>query len=300
MSPVTQSSTPVFVGIGEILWDLFPSGRRFGGAPANFACHAAALGCRAAMISAVGQEELGDLAVASLAEHRVDTSLVTQLADLPTGMVRIAIDQDGVATYQFGENEAWDHLAWGDQLGRLAAQTDCVCFGTLSQRSNSSRETIQRFVAEVPDQALRVFDINLRPPPVEEDVIVRSLELANVLKLNHEELPFLASLFGMEGNEVEQMQGLARRFELQLVALTRGADGAILVSGEEVSENPGMEVEVQDTVGAGDAFTAAMALGWLRGEELDAINRFAVRIAGYVCSQSGATPVLPDKILDQA
>jgi fructokinase len=285
------------VGLGEILWDVFPDGPRFGGAPANFACHAAALGGRAWMVSAVGTDQLGDSAIETLQRHRVATGCVARLADYPTGQVQVAVNGQGQPRYMFGDDEAWDHLAWGNQLAELAGRTDAVCFGTLGQRSRASRHLIQRFVGTISGSALRVCDINLRPPFVDNHVVDDSLQLANVLKLNDDELSALASRYGLSGSAADQMGQLQRHFELRLVALTRGERGSILRQGDRVSELSGMQVVVKDTVGAGDAFTAAITLGLLTGRELEAIHRHAAHVAAFVCTQSGATPALPDALI---
>jgi fructokinase len=281
------------VGLGEILWDVFPDGPRFGGAPANFACHAAQLGATAHMVSAIGPDELGVKALKALEDKGVNTSRVAR-SEFPTGVVNVELDAAGKASYQFAMNTAWDHLEWRDDWKQLTDQTAAVCFGTLGQRSESSRRAIQRFVeATSSATAFRIFDINLRPPFHTDEIILESLALANVLKLNDDELPILARLCGLEGAEVELMQALADRYQLRVVAVTRGHQGAVLCRGKEVSEFPGVSTTVKDTVGAGDSFTAALAMGLLENHALDAINQRACRIAAYVCSQSGGTPLIP-------
>ncbi len=278
------------------MWDVFPSGPRFGGAPANYASHAASLGANSRMISSVGRDELGARALKSLRELGVDTSAVQQ-GDFPTGAVHIELDAEGKASYDFLDNTAWDHLEWTAELEQLSAKTDAVCFGTLGQRSPQSQQTIRRFVSATPASCLRIFDVNLRPPYYSDDAIFESLKIANVLKLNDEELPILANLCELSGNDREVMQSLSQRFDLQLVALTRGAHGALLIRGFEVSDHAGVATQVVDTVGAGDAFTAAMTVGLLAGMDLDRVNERASQVATYVCSQAGATPRLPDSIV---
>ena len=288
----------IIVGLGEILWDVFPDGPRFGGAPANFACSAAALsrpGVRVWMASCVGRDELGDRAMDSLREKSVDTACVAR-ADQPTGQVLVQLDTEGSARYEFAAETAWDNFQWTDELGRLAARTRACCFGTLGQRSAISRRTIQSFVSKMPATALRIFDVNLRPPFFSDSVILESLSLANVLKLNEEELPVLASLGEISGTPVEIMQRLADRYALRCVALTRGAEGAILVRKDTVSHQAGVSAHVVDTVGAGDAFTATLALGMLEGRDLPSINRSACQVAAFVCSQPGATPKIPAEL----
>jgi fructokinase len=284
------------VGIGELLWDLFPEGARFGGAPVNFACHAAALGASVHVVTGVGNDELGRQAVEALQSHGVNPDAVAICERAPTGTVHVAVDVAGKAAFTFAPDVAWDHLQWSERFARLAAACDAVCFGTLGQRSAESRETIQRFVGATPAASLRVFDINLRPPFFSEEAIRESLALASVLKLNDDELPILAAMCGATGSEVEVLAQLARQFDLQLVALTRGPRGAILMRGGEISEARGVPVAVKDTVGAGDAFTAALVLGLLRSDPLDEINHRACAVAAYVCSQAGATPPLPEAL----
>lgn len=284
------------IGLGELLWDLFPDGPRFGGAPVNFSCHAAALGANVSAVTSVGNDDLGRQAVQALKTHGVKTDGVALCTSTPTGTVAVTVDAAGKATFRFAPDVAWDHLEWSATLERLAGGCHAVCFGTLAQRSPQSRQTIQRFVRETPTTALRIFDINLRPPCYEETSIRESLGLANVLKLNDDELPILAAICGVSGTDAEIMTRLAKLYDLDVVALTRGPHGAILLRGGETSETPGVSVAVKDTVGAGDAFTAAMALGLLRHDPLDTIDRRACAVAAYVCSCSGATPELPAAI----
>ncbi len=287
---------PKIAAVGEILWDLLPDGAQFGGAPANFAHHAAALGADVSMVSAVGDDSLGHQAIEILKAAGLDVSHVSICRDHPTGAVDVSIDGHGQPTYQFHPDNAWDHLPWSDRLLELAGQVDAVCFGTLGQRSEQSRQTIQQFLRATPESSLRVFDVNLRPPFYDDQQIDQSLKLANVLKLNDEELTQLCEMYDTDGSEIQRAQQLAERFRFRLVAVTRGQRGGLLVYGDEVSEVESQAVEIQDTVGAGDAFTAAVTLGMLQGVELDEINHAACRIAEYVCSQAGATPNVPSEL----
>lgn len=291
---------PVVVGLGETLWDVFPDGPRLGGAPLNFSCSSAELAQSAAqvfMVSCIGDDELGRQALDSIAAHGVDVHCM-QTVDRPTGQVLIELDSERAARYRFAEDSAWDHLAWNDSLRRLAADCSAVCFGTLGQRSERSRNTIETFVKETPEPTLRILDVNLRDPFFNDDVIVQSLALANILKLNDEELPLLARLCGASGSDTEIMRQLAERFQFRCVALTRGADGAILVQGDDVSDLPGIQVDVVDTVGAGDAFTAALTLGLLAGRDIEEVNRHAITVASYVCSRPGATMSFPADLFE--
>lgn len=290
---------PTLVGLGEILWDLFPDGPRFGGAPANFACTAAELGARVAtveMVSAVGTDPLGDQALAALRQHGVQVGGVPQL-DRPTGIVLVELDPRGQGTYTFASNTAWDNLAWSPTLADLASRTSLVCFGTLGQRAAPSRETIRRFVQATPATTWRLLDINLRPPHWSPAVVRESLPLANAVKLNDQELAELSPLLDLTGPEPLRLEQLLRRYGLQLVALTRGERGSVLLSASgERSELPGELVTLADTVGAGDAFSAALALGLVLGHSLEEMHRRASRVAAYVCTQSGATPGIPSEL----
>jgi fructokinase len=288
---------PTVVGIGEILWDVFPDGPRFGGAPANFACSVAQLcggGMDVHLAGGVGRDDLGRRAIELLQTRGVDTSFVS-LVDRPTGQVLVELDPAGHASYEFAADAAWDNVACSDKLNQLATRANAVCFGTLGQRSEISRETIQRFLRATRPDCLRILDINLRPPFWNKEIVLQSLELANVLKLNDTELASLADLLGWKSAGDELLDQLMDGFSLQLVALTHGADGAVIRSAlGQHSELPGQPIAVADTVGAGDAYTAVLAIGSLNGIPLETINAWAIRVAAFVCSQPGATPHLPD------
>lgn len=291
-----STSGAIIVGLGEVLWDVFPDGPRFGGAPANYACHAASLGADSYMVSAVGRDELGDRAWHTLGGLNVNTSCV-QRNDYPTGAVHVQLDAEGKASYEFLANTAWDHLVWTDELAELAARADAVCFGTLGQRSSETQQTIRRFVESTRSSCVRIFDINLRPPFYSDATILESLAIANIVKLNDDELPVVAKLCGCTGSDRDVMKALVKQFDLRLVALTRGSQGALLVQGDEVSDHPGVATSVVDTVGAGDSFTAMLTVGLLSRLDLDTVNDLASRVAAYVCSKAGATPRLPSDLL---
>ncbi len=288
----------IVVGLGEVLWDLLPSGPRFGGAPANFACSVAELSAATTsvyMLSSVGQDALGRRAIESLEQHRVASKYISQTS-YPTGTVDVHLSEQGIASYQFAENTAWDHLSWSPSLSDLATKTDAVCFGTLGQRSTSSQSTILRFLEEQKPSALRVFDVNLRSPFYSDEIISHSLERSNVLKLNDEELPVVSELCGLSGSPESLLRQLAERYQLHAVALTRGPRGALLLRGSEIDDNPGQSAKVADTIGAGDAYTAALVLGLLDDQSTATINQRGCRVASYVCEQSGATPRIPREI----
>lgn len=292
---MTQSAYRV-VGIGEVLWDVFPDGKQLGGAPANFAFHARALGAQAAIVSAVGQDPLGDEILERIASQGLPVYCVAVDPDARTGTVSVTLSASGSPTFVIHENVAWDRLAVTTPAGTVVAQADAVCFGTLAQRDERARGTIRTLLQHTLPTCVRVFDINLRQHFYSAEIIEFSLHVADVLKINDEELPVVARLFGLAGDVREQILALARHFDLSAVALTRGAGGSLLYAHGQWADHPGAPAQVVDTVGAGDSFTAAMTLGLLAGWDLELIARRANELAAYVCSQAGATPPLPDSI----
>jgi fructokinase len=291
----------VIAGIGEVLWDVYPDAARFGGAPANFASHAAALGAEAWMASAVGVDELGDRALATLETAGVRCGTMARDRDHDTGQVVVTLDPSGRASYRFATDSAWDHLEWSIALESLALRCDAVCFGTLGQRSPTSRATIQRFVRTTPPAALRMFDVNLRQHFFDQATIQSSLEIASAVKLNEDELPIVAGLCEIGGSTPREMlREMVERYGFRLAALTCGADGALLIAGNEESTCPAVPARIVDTVGAGDAFTATLVPDFLRGLPLAEINRHANAVASFVCSQAGAVMNLPDYLVQWA
>jgi fructokinase len=289
---------PIIVGLGEVLWDLLPAGKQLGGAPANFAFHAQQLGARGVVVSAVGRDALGEEIKARLEQLGVSSKL--HISDLPTGTVSVKLDAAGVPSYVIHQPVAWDEMRDAGEGKDLAARTDVVCFGSLAQRSLTSRATIHAFLAATRrDQCLRVFDINLRQDFYSELVIRESLDMTGVFKLNDQELPVVAGLLGLPADEATFAESLLSRLpSLRVIALTRGPHGSALFTRDETNQHPGVPATLADTVGAGDAFTATLAIGLLRGEPLDRINAAANRVAAYVCSQHGATPKLPAELLE--
>jgi fructokinase len=284
------------VGIGEVLWDLLLTGPQLGGAPANFAYHAHALGAEAHVITRVGSDDQGREILRRFRDMGLRHGAVQIDERAPTGTATVALSGNGLAHFTIQENVAWDYLVADEKAITLASSADAICFGSLAQRSESSRNAIQKLVASSPAQALRVFDVNLRQRFYTREVIERSLQLANVLKLNDDELPTLAAMFNLTGSTENQMESLARTFGLKVVALTLGANGSLLYQDLEDtrwSDCVSVPVKVVDTVGAGDSFTAALVLGLLTKMDLDEINAVANAVARYVCSQAGATPELP-------
>jgi fructokinase len=277
------------VALGELLWDLFPDGRHLGGAPANVARHARSLGADAVLVSRVGRDALGEEAVDLLRAAGFPTEAIQRDASAPTGTAGVSLDGEGQPCFAIRADAAWDRLEADGAARRAVADADAICFGTLARRAPAARRSIQELLAGSRPDALRVLDVNRRPPFGSPELIEGALRSANVVKLSEEELGFL----GLAGGVRDQIAGLARRFGLRLVALTRGAEGSLLYSGGDWSDQPGLPVRVRDAVGAGDAFTAALTLGLLRGLPLDDLNRRSNELAAYVCTQPGATPRLP-------
>jgi fructokinase len=285
-----------FIGIGEVLWDLLPAGRQLGGAPANFAYHARALGAEAWVVSRVGRDEAGRDLLRRLEQLGLRTDTVEEDPAAPTGTVTVEVGPDGQPHFTIHENVAWDRIA-GEEGGRRAvAAADAVCFGTLGQRGEVSRRSIRALLRAAPAGSLRILDVNLREDHYSREVIEESLALASVLKVNETELARLAEMFGLPDDERGRVAELAGRFRLRAVAYTGGGGGSLLHCEGRWSERPGQPVKLADTVGAGDSFTAALALGLLAGWPLDEVHRRASEVAAYVCSQPGGTPELPDEL----
>lgn len=282
-------------GIGEILWDMLPQGKKLGGAPANFSYHFSALGGHGLPVSRIGNDKLGREALETLKSHGLDTGHISIDPSRPTGRVDVRVDAAGVASYTFPDKVAWDHLAIGPDDLELASSLDAVCFGTLAQRGEKSRNAIREFLRYA-KKALKIFDINLRGSFFSKELISRSLELADVLKINDEELAVVSRMFSLGRKKRNALRSLIKDFGLELAVLTRGHAGSLILSMDEESDMPGKEVDVADTVGAGDAFTAAMALARLSGMGLGEINAYASRVAAFVCTQHGAMPEMPEHL----
>ena len=279
------------MGLGELLWDLLPTGKQLGGAPANFAYITSLLGDEGIPISRLGQDALGEEAMLRLRELGLPTAFIQEDPDYLTGTVQVDVDATGQPRFEISESVAWDFLEWTPQWQRLAQQADAVCFGSLAQRSEQSRSTIRKFVLASQPNSVRIFDVNLRQNFYTAHIIAESMKLATVVKVNHEELPKIMHLFELEHrSEEDSARRLLSLHDLKLFCVTRGDNGSLLVSHDQCSEHPGFEVKVADTVGAGDAFTAALVHGFLRGTPLAQINEHANRVGAWVASQSGATP----------
>ncbi len=285
---------PKVLSCGEVLWDLFPEGARFGGASANFAFHAALQGAHLTLLSAVGQDARGDEALSILESFGIDTTLVQRLSGVQTGSVGVKLDAVGKPSFEIHANAAWDMIAWTDAVAARIGEVDAVYFGSLSQRGEISKATILQGLEVAKARGIaRVLDINLRKPFYDKILIAESIARASILKLSDDELPEVATACGiaLKENPEDTLRGLLVKFELEIVVMTRGAEGALLVSSTQVISQPGIPTLVKDTVGAGDSFTAAFIIGFLRKESLDHVLQKACETASAVCAQSGAVPI---------
>ena len=280
------------VGIGELLWDVFPDGRVLGGAPANFAYHASQFGFEGCAVSAVGNDALGREILDTLSEKGLKHMVAC--VDYPTGTVQVTLDRNGVPQYEICEGVAWDNIPFTAEMEGLAADCAAVCFGTLAQRSEVSRATINRFLDLVPAGACRIFDINLRQHYYDREVISDSLRKSNILKINDDEVAAVARLFGMTGMTEQQVcMRLLEEYGLGMVIETKGAAGSWVFTAGETSYIDTPRVDVADTVGAGDSFTGAFIAVLLSGGSLRRAHRSAVDVSAYVCTQKGAMPAIP-------
>jgi fructokinase len=298
------------LGLGELLWDVLPEGPQLGGAPANFSVMAGRLGDHAVLLSRIGRDDLGRMALDRLEPLPVDTSFVETDPAHETGTVTVYFES-GQPHYTIHQPAAWDFLELSDEWVGLAERADAICFGSLAERSLESRQTIQTLAAQTSSKCVLVFDVNLRAPFYSGEVVQESLELATVMKMNDTEVPLVLGLLGLVGateplagaaGPDHLRQGAERLLSefptLEMVAVTRGGHGSLLVTRDEWHEHPGIAVRVEDTIGAGDAFTAALTHYLLRGADLQTLNEAGNRWGSWVASQSGAMPALPDEVRD--
>lgn len=290
----------VVVGMGEALWDVLPEGKKIGGAPANFAYHVSQFGLPSCVVSAVGDDALGDEILENLTSKGLKQLI--EKVPYPTGTVQVEIDQAGVPQYEIKENVAWDNIPWTTSLETLAKKTKAVCFGSLAQRNVVSRETINRFLDTMPrdEDTLVVFDVNLRQGFYNKEILCKSMEHCNILKINDEELVTVSRMFGYPGIDLQDKCWiLLGKYNLKMLILTCGINGSYVFTPGNVSFLPTPVVEIADTVGAGDSFTAAFIASILKGKSVAVAHHKAVETSAFVCTQHGAMPTLPKEITDK-
>ncbi len=287
----------IVVGMGEALWDMLPEGKKIGGAPANFAYHVSQFGLDSRVVSAVGEDELGAEILKNFREKKLNCMIET--VPYPTGTVQVELDINGVPCYDIREGVAWDNIPFTPALEGLARQTRAVCFGSLAQRSVVSRETINRFLDAMPDGEgqYKIFDINLRQGFYTKEILCNSMRKCNILKINDEELVTVSRMFGYPGIDLQDKCWiLLAKYNLRMLILTCGVNGSYVFIPGEISFVETPKVEVADTVGAGDSFTAAFVASILKGKPVPEAHKIAVATSAFVCTQNGAMPVLPARL----
>ena len=286
----------IVVGMGEALFDCLPEGKKIGGAPANFAYHVSQFGFQSCVVSAVGNDEDGDEILRIFNQRGLNMQI--ERVPFPTGTVQVTLDEKGIPTYDIKQGVAWDNIPFTDALKELAHQTRAVCFGSLAQRNAVSRETITRFLEEMDDaDALKIFDINLRQSFYTADLLEESMRRCNILKINDEELELVSRMFGFHSiSQEDKCWILLSKYNLKMLILTCGTDGSYVFTPGHVSFQPTPKVIVADTVGAGDSFTGSFTAAILAGKPVEEAHKLAVEVSAFVCTQSGAMPVLPDEI----
>lgn len=284
----------IVVGMGEALWDVLPEGKKIGGAPANFAYHVSQFGLPSCVVSAIGDDALGKEIIENFTSKGLD-QLIAEVP-YPTGSVQVEIDQTGIPLYDIKENVAWDNIPYTEHLDALAKRTKAVCFGSLAQRNVVSRETINHFLDTMPkdDDSLIVFDVNLRQGFYNKEILCKSMQNCNILKINDEELITVSRMFGYPGIDLQDKCWiLLGKYNLKMLILTCGINGSYVFTPGNVSFQPTPKVEVADTVGAGDSFTAAFIASILKGKSVTEAHSIAVKTSAFVCTQKGAMPILP-------
>ncbi len=287
----------IVVGMGEALWDILPEGKKVGGAPANFAYHVSQFGLDSCVVSAVGDDEPGHEITENFSSKGLNQHI--EKVQYPTGSILVEIDQAGIPQYDIKENVAWDNIPYTTSLEKLAKQTKAVCFGSLAQRNSVSRNTINRFLDAIPseNEPLIVFDINLRQDFYNKEIICDSMQRCNILKINDEELVDISRMFGFpEIDFQDKCRILLGKYNLKMLILTCGINGSYVFTPGNVSFQPTPKVNVADTVGAGDSFTAAFISSILKGKSVAESHDIAVRTSAYVCTKNGAMPILPEEL----
>jgi fructokinase len=280
------------VGLGEVLWDMLPKGKQLGGAPSNFAYISTLLGNQGIVASRIGVDTLGNEAVHQLAKLGVDTSHIQTDPIHATGTVQVEVDHAGQPRFEIAEGVAWDFLEWTLAWQDLAAQSDAICFGSLAQRAPASCATIRQFLDAAKKDAVRIFDVNLRQAFHSKEVLAESMKVADIVKLNHEELPRIMRMFGLpHHDEIASADLLVELYDLKLICVTRGCRGSLLINHETLDEHSGYRIQIGDAIGAGDAFTGALVYEYLQGAPLTRMNETANRMGAWVASRVGAMPV---------
>ena len=289
----------IVVGMGEALWDVLPEGKKIGGAPANFAYHVSQFGLNSRVVSAVGDDKLGMEILDNFREKKLNA--MVEIVPYPTGTVQVELDAEGVPCYDIKEGVAWDNIPYTPALEDLAKHTKAVCFGSLAQRSVVSRDTINRFIDAMPaEDTLKIFDINLRQGFYTKEILCNSFSKCNILKINDEELVTVSRMFGYQGIDLQDKCWiLLAKYNLKMLILTCGVNGSYVFTPGNVSFVETPRVEVADTVGAGDSFTAAFVSSILSGLSIGEAHKLAVETSAYVCTQNGAMPVLPQSLKDR-
>lgn len=289
----------IVVGMGEALWDVLPEGKKIGGAPANFAYHVSQFGLNSRVVSAVGDDKLGMEILDNFREKKLNA--MVEIVLYPTGTVQVELDAEGVPCYDIKEGVAWDNIPYTPALEDLAKHTKAVCFGSLAQRSVVSRDTINRFIDAMPaEDTLKIFDINLRQGFYTKEILCNSFSKCNILKINDEELVTVSRMFGYPGIDLQDKCWiLLAKYNLKMLILTCGVNGSYVFTPGNVSFVETPRVEVADTVGAGDSFTAAFVSSILSGLSIGEAHKLAVETSAYVCTQNGAMPVLPQSLKDR-
>ena len=283
------------VGLGEALWDVLPDGKKLGGAPANFAYHAAQFGLDTIAISALGEDKLAEETIDALKEHNLN--YLMPRVPYPTGTVQVTLTGDGIPTYDIKENVAWDNIPLTDEMLEVAKNARAVCFGSLAQRNVVSRENIHKFLDATPDDCVKIFDINLRQQFYTKEVIKESLKRCNILKINDEELVLIGRMFGYPGLDIENKCWLILgKYNLDMLVLTCGTNGSYVFTPGQMSFQETPKVEVADTVGAGDSFTGSFVGSILNGKPVPEAHKTAVQVSAFVCTQNGAMPVVPERL----
>ncbi len=279
------------MGLGEVLWDLLPHGACLGGAPANFAYITTLMGDQGIVASCVGEDSRGIDALRRLEELGLDIDHVQTDREHPTGTVNVELDTGGQAQFEIAQPVAWDFLRWTLDWERLAQSADAVCFGSLAQRSETSRCTIGKFLTTTSAETVKVFDVNLRQSYYSRGILAESMKLADIVKFNEDELPKIMRLYEFpHKDERNSAHRLMKEFDLEIVCVTRGGNGSLLVRGDEANEHRGFKVRVADTVGSGDAFTAGLVHEYLHGASLNLMNEVANLVGAWVASEVGAMP----------